>query len=43
MGGTIMPHYGNLVSVFICLSITAFVLCFICEIVFSISDKFRMA
>jgi len=43
MGRTTRPHYGDFVSVFISVSVTAFVLRFIHEIVFSISDKFRIA
>jgi hypothetical protein len=37
------PRHGDFVSVFISLSVTAFVLCFIREIVLSISVKYRIA
>jgi hypothetical protein len=43
MGRTKTPYYEDFVPVFISLSVTALVLCFIREIVFSISDKFKIA
>ena len=43
MGKTKRPHYGDCISVFISLSVTAFVLCFIREIVFNVSDKCTIA
>jgi len=43
MGRTTRPYYGDFVRVFISLSVTAFVLSFIREIVFSVSDTFTIA